>query len=150
MYPFASHQDHVRDLRAQITAYGVREAVFQIFVPDIGRQIPDNNAVIIPHHLVDLFFSYVNVYFSADVIFIPAGIHLLYQIAGIPVPIDHQQFPGLIQPGIDESGAEYPYYNDNKLNQRHLHHRPRIQKPAVDQGDLEIRHHIGAYSGKDH
>src|SRR5699024_1792308 len=148
--PLASHQDHIREHRTEITADGMGETVFQISVADIGRKIPDDHSVVLFHHFVDLFFARIDVHFTADIIFVPAGIHLMYQVARIPVSIDHQKPSRLVRLRVNKSGTEAPYHNDHEPNVSHLYHGSRIQEPPVDQCDLKISHHIGTDRRQDH
>ena len=121
----------------------MRETVFQILVSDLGRKIPDDHAFIIFHHGVDLLFSFADVYLAADIVFILSGVHLVDDISGITVAVDHQKPSGSVQSGINKATSPDPedgYYN---LDQRHFYDRTGCKEPAVDQSDLKIRYNIG-------
>ena len=118
------------------------ETMLQITVTDLRWKIPDNNSVILLHQTVNLLLAHINMDFTTDLIFVFTGVHLVYQISRISVSVNYQKPTCLIKSGVNISGSPNPDQNDHKLYQCHLHHRPRIQKPAVNQCDLEIRKNI--------
>ena len=141
--PVRSQQNDIRNLRAHVTADGMRETVFQILVSDLGRKIPDDHAFIIFHHGMDLLFALTDMNLTADIVFILSGVHLVDHITGITVSVDHQQPSGSVQSGVNIPGAPDPQYRHNKLDSGHFDHRSGRHKPSVDQCDLKIRHNIG-------
>ena len=148
MDPVSSQQNDIGNLRAHITADGMRETVFQILVSDLGRKVPDDHALIFFHHSVDLLFSLADVYLTADIVLILSGVHLVDDISGVTVAVDHQKSSGSVQLGINKTTSPDPedgYYN---LNQRHFYDRTGCKEPAVDQGDLKIRYNIGTDAGQ--
>ena len=61
-------------------------------------QIPDDHAIII----LDLLFSFADVYLAADVIFVLSGIHLMDQVVPrIPVTVNDQKPACAVKSGID-------------------------------------------------
>ena len=118
-----SQQNDIGNLRAHVTADGMRETVFQILVSDLGRKIPDDHAFIIFHHGVDLLFSFADVYLAADIVFILSGVHLVDDISGVTVAIDHQKSSGSVQFGINKTASPYPEDGYHDLNQCHLYDR---------------------------
>ena len=148
MDPVCSKQDDIGNLRTHIAADGMRKTVFQIPVSNLGRKIPDDHAFIVFHHGVNLLFSFADVYLAADIVFILSGVHLVDDISGITVAVDHQKPSGSVQLGINKATSPDPedgYYN---LNQRHFYDRTGCKEPAVDQGDLKIRYNIGTDAGQ--
>ena len=121
--PVRSQQNDIRNLRTHITADGMRETVFQILVSDLGRKIPDNHAFIVFHHGVNLLFSLADVYLTADIVLILSGIHLVDDISGVTVAVDHQKSSGSVQFGINKTASPYPEDGYHDLNQCHLYDR---------------------------
>ena len=144
MDAFTSHKNDVRNLRTHIASDRMCKTVFQITVSLCWMQIPDDHAVIILHHLMDFFFSHTDVYLAADVIFVLSGIHLMDQVVPrIPVTVNDQKPACAVKSGIDIPWTKYPDNDQHQLYSCHLDHRPYAQEPPVDQGDLQIFHHIG-------
>ena len=122
---------------------------FQQLIPLMGRNIPDDNRVILirqTHDLVHALFVMDDV---ADLVFVLSGADLLHQVENRALPVNQKHMPPGEQPAVNKLKRERPDHGHNDFRHQDPAHQRKRMEPLIDQRDLKICNHVHNYKRQD-